>query len=49
MTPLLVILMGSKADLSHAKKIAEAAEPFGFDVEMRTRFQVLRMAASAPR
>jgi 5-(carboxyamino)imidazole ribonucleotide mutase len=35
MTPLLVILMGSKADLAHAKKIAEAAQPFGFEVEMR--------------
>ena len=35
MTPLLVILMGSKADLAHARKIAEAAQPFGFDVEMR--------------
>lgn len=35
MTPLLVILMGSKADLSHAKKIADAALPFGFEVEMR--------------
>ena len=35
MTPLLVILMGSKVDLAHAKKIAEAAQPFGFQVEMR--------------
>lgn len=35
MTPLLVILMGSKADLAHAKKIAEAAQPFGFDVDLR--------------
>ncbi len=35
MTPLLVILMGSKADLAHAKKIAESAKPFGFEVEMR--------------
>lgn len=35
MTPLLVILMGSKADLPHAKKIAEAAQPFGFEVELR--------------
>jgi len=35
MTPLLVILMGSKADLAHAKKIAEAAQPFGFEVELR--------------
>lgn len=35
MTPLLVILMGSKADLGHANKIAEAAKPFGFEVELR--------------
>lgn len=35
MKPLLVILMGSKSDLAHAKKIAEAAEPFGFDVIFR--------------
>lgn len=35
MTPLLVILMGSKADLAHANKIAEAAQPFGFEVELR--------------
>lgn len=35
MTPLLVILMGSKADLTHAQKIAEAAQPFGFEVELR--------------
>lgn len=35
MTPLLVVLMGSKTDLAHAKKIAEAAQPFGFDVDLR--------------
>jgi 5-(carboxyamino)imidazole ribonucleotide mutase len=35
MMPLLVILMGSKADLGHAKKIAEAAQLFGFEVDMR--------------
>ncbi|PKN99964.1 MAG: 5-(carboxyamino)imidazole ribonucleotide mutase [Chloroflexi bacterium HGW-Chloroflexi-4] len=35
MTPLLVILMGSKADLAHAQKITEAAKPFGFDMELR--------------
>lgn len=35
MKPLLVILMGSKADLAHAKKIAEAAQPFGFEIELR--------------
>jgi len=34
-SPLLVILMGSKSDLSFAKKIAEAAQPFGFEVVMR--------------
>ena len=35
MKPLLVILMGSKSDLAHAQKVAEAALPFGFDVAMR--------------
>jgi 5-(carboxyamino)imidazole ribonucleotide mutase/phosphoribosylaminoimidazole-succinocarboxamide synthase len=35
MKPLLVILMGSKADLAHAQKIADAAQPFGFEVEIR--------------
>lgn len=35
MKPLLVILMGSKSDLAHAQKIAEAATPFGFEVVMR--------------
>jgi 5-(carboxyamino)imidazole ribonucleotide mutase len=35
MKPLVVILMGSKADLKHAEKIAEAARQFGLDVEMR--------------
>jgi 5-(carboxyamino)imidazole ribonucleotide mutase len=34
-TPLVVILMGSKADESHCQKIAEAARGFGLDVEMR--------------
>jgi 5-(carboxyamino)imidazole ribonucleotide mutase/phosphoribosylaminoimidazole-succinocarboxamide synthase len=49
MTPLLVILMGSKADLAHAKNIAEAAQLFGFEVEMRigsahkTAWHVLEM------
>ncbi len=33
--PLVVILMGSKADLSHCEKIAEAARGFGLDVVMR--------------
>jgi 5-(carboxyamino)imidazole ribonucleotide mutase len=35
MKPLLVILMGSKSDLAHAQKIAEAAALFGFEVVMR--------------
>lgn len=33
--PLLVILMGSKADLTHCQKIAEAARYFGLDVALR--------------
>lgn len=33
--PLVVILMGSKADEPHCHKIAEAAREFGIDVEMR--------------
>jgi 5-(carboxyamino)imidazole ribonucleotide mutase len=51
MKPLLVILMGSKADLKHAEKIAEAARPFGLDVELRigsahkTAGHVLKMLA----
>ena len=35
MKPLLIILMGSKSDLPHAKKIADAAQPFRFEVVMR--------------
>jgi 5-(carboxyamino)imidazole ribonucleotide mutase/phosphoribosylaminoimidazole-succinocarboxamide synthase len=35
MKPLLVILMGSKADAAHAEKIASAAKSFGLDVETR--------------
>ena len=35
MQPLMIILMGSKSDLSHAKKVADAAHTFGFEVEMR--------------
>ena len=34
-TPLVVILMGSKADLAHCQKIADAARSFGLDVNMR--------------
>lgn len=33
--PLVVILMGSKADLPHCEKIAESARGFGLDVLMR--------------
>ncbi|BCY18018.1 MAG: AIR carboxylase family protein [Chloroflexi bacterium] len=35
MKPLIVILMGSKADMSHAEKIMSAAKIFGLDVEIR--------------
>jgi phosphoribosylaminoimidazole carboxylase PurE protein len=34
-TPLVIILMGSKADLIHAQKIAEAVREFGLEVAMR--------------
>ncbi len=33
-TPMVVILMGSKADESHCQKIAEAARGFGLDVAL---------------
>lgn len=33
--PLVIILMGSKADLSHAQKISDAAQAFGLDTVMR--------------
>jgi phosphoribosylaminoimidazole carboxylase PurE protein len=33
--PLLVILMGSKADSAHCQKIAEAAQQFGLEVVRR--------------
>jgi phosphoribosylaminoimidazole carboxylase PurE protein len=33
--PLLVILMGSKADTAHCQKIAEAARQFGLEVVQR--------------
>ena len=33
--PLVVILMGSKADLAHCQKIADAAQSFGLDVALR--------------
>ncbi len=32
---LVVILMGSKSDLDHCKKIAEACKDFGLDTQMR--------------
>ena len=32
--PFVIILMGSKADLEHCQKIAEAARGFGLDVSM---------------
>jgi 5-(carboxyamino)imidazole ribonucleotide mutase len=34
-TPLVVILMGSKADIAHCDKIAEAARSFGLEVATR--------------
>jgi phosphoribosylaminoimidazole carboxylase PurE protein len=33
--PLVIILMGSKADQAHCQKIADAAKAFGIDVVMR--------------
>jgi 5-(carboxyamino)imidazole ribonucleotide mutase len=33
--PLVVILMGSKADLSHCEKIVQAAQEFGLETVMR--------------
>jgi 5-(carboxyamino)imidazole ribonucleotide mutase len=33
-TPLVIILMGSKADLEHCQKIAEAARGFGLEVAL---------------
>ncbi len=33
--PLVIILMGSKADRAHCQKIADAAKEFGIDVVMR--------------
>jgi 5-(carboxyamino)imidazole ribonucleotide mutase len=34
-SPLLVILMGSKADEPHCRKIAQAAQGFGLQVDLR--------------
>ena len=33
--PLVVILMGSKADIAHCQKIADAAVSFGLEAQMR--------------
>lgn len=33
--PLVIILMGSKADLAHCQKIAQAAQSFGLETVMR--------------
>jgi 5-(carboxyamino)imidazole ribonucleotide mutase len=33
--PLVVILMGSKADLEHSQKIAEACKPYGLETIIR--------------
>ena len=35
MKPLVIILMGSKADLPHCQKIAEVAQGFGLETVMR--------------
>ncbi len=35
MKPLVVILMGSKADMEHCKKIADACQQFGIKTVMR--------------
>jgi 5-(carboxyamino)imidazole ribonucleotide mutase len=35
MNPLIIILMGSKADLEHCNKIAEACKQFGIETVMR--------------
>lgn len=34
-TPLVIILMGSKADAPHSQKIADAARALGLDAELR--------------
>lgn len=35
MKPLIIILMGSKSDLEHCQKIADACEQFGIETVMR--------------
>ena len=35
MKPIVIILMGSKADLEHCRKIAEACQSFGVETVMR--------------
>jgi phosphoribosylaminoimidazole carboxylase PurE protein len=56
--PLLVILMGSKADEEHSRKIAQAAQGFGLEVVMRIAsahktpehcLEILRSYESEPR
>jgi 5-(carboxyamino)imidazole ribonucleotide mutase/phosphoribosylaminoimidazole-succinocarboxamide synthase len=56
--PLVVILMGSKADLDHARKIAEACQTFGLESVLRIGsahktpehvLQILRQYEADPR
>ena len=56
--PLVVILMGSKADLEHAQKIAEACQTFGLESVLRIGsahktpehvLQILRQYEADPR
>jgi len=35
LTPLVIILMGSKADLEHCTKISDACQQFGLEIVMR--------------
>lgn len=35
MKPLIIVLMGSKSDLEHCQKIADACEQFGIETVMR--------------
>ncbi len=56
--PLVVILMGSRADLTHCQKIAEAAQSFGLETVLRIgsahktanhTLQILRSYEADPR
>ena len=56
--PFVVILMGSKADLEHCQKIAEAAQSFGLETVLRIgsahktaehTLQILRTYEADPR